>query len=344
VAEQAAGHIVAVRALCEFTARRGDLDLRFTPAPTALEGVAGHQLVAARRPPHYQSEISLAGDYGLLRVRGRADGYDPHLQQLEEIKTHRGDLCAMPDNHRHLHWAQAKVYAWLMCRKLSLPALKVALVYFDVVHRTETVLVQALQADELERFFVEQCTQYLRWARLEVAHREQRDAQLQALPFAHPSFRDGQRSLAEAVYRAATNGRCLMAQAPTGIGKTIGTLFPLLKATAGRLDKIFYLTAKSSGRKLALDAVRQLRRKTPGFGLRVLELVARDKACEHPDRSCHGGSCPLARGFYDRLDAARSEALAISSMRIIQYKMCPRCSTRALCGRWGSLTGYAPTT
>ncbi len=128
-----------------------------------------------------------------------------------------------------------------------------------------------------------------------------------ALRFAHPQFRAGQRELSEAVYRTALNGRCLIAQAPTGIGKTIGTLFPMLKAwPQRRLDKLFFLTAKTPGRALALDALAALRRGAPGLPLRVLELVARDKACEHPGKACHGESCPLARGFYDRLPAARA--------------------------------------
>ncbi len=245
-------YAVAVRSLCEFTARQGDLDLRFTPAPSAQEGIAGHQLVASRRPAHYQTEVSLTGSYGPLRVRGRADGYDPVLQQLEEIKTHRGELSAMPANHRHLHWAQAKMYGWLMCSRLSLDGLNVALVYFDVVSRSETLLVERFSAQELESFFKEQCRRFLGWARCEIAHRDRRDAALRELRFVHPEFRKGQRLLAESVYRAAIRGRCLMAQAPTGIGKTIGTLFPMLKAAPlARIDKIFFLCAKTSGRQLA---------------------------------------------------------------------------------------------
>src|SRR5690606_32804645 len=118
----------------------------------------------------------------------------------------------------------------------------------------------------------------------------------------------GQRELAESVYQSACTGRPLLAQAPTGIGKTLGTLFPLLKAAPGRaLDKVFFLSAKTPGRKLALDAVRTL----TGDGtmpLRTVEMIAREKSCEHPDKACHGESCPLAAGFYDRLPAARQAA------------------------------------
>ncbi|WP_027798492.1 ATP-dependent DNA helicase [Paraburkholderia dilworthii] len=304
-------YVVAVRAMCEFTARRGDLDLRFTPAPTSLEGMAGHVTVAGRRASGYETEITLTGTHRNLTVRGRADGYDPVANRLEEVKTHRGDLERMPANHRTLHWAQALVYGHLLCRARGLAELRVALVYFDVGSQKETLLTQMHTARELEIFFVEQCERFLDWAVQEEAHRAARNAALGALQFPHAQFRSGQRELAVSVYRAARDGKPLMAQAPTGIGKTLATIFPLLKACAAeQIDRVFFLTAKTPGRALALDAIETLHRSAAPLPLRTLELVARDKACEHPDKACNGESCPLARGFYDRLHVARSTALA----------------------------------
>jgi DNA excision repair protein ERCC-2 len=310
-------YVVAVRALCEFTARRGDLDLRFTPAPTAAEGIAGHATVAGRRADDYEAEITLTGVHRSLSVRGRADGYDPVLNRLEEVKTYRGDLAAMPDNHRVLHWAQALVYGHLLCQSRGLTEVQVALVYFDIASQKETVLTQLHAAASLEAFFVEQCERFIGWASQEEAHRSARNAALGTLAFPHAEFRSGQRELAVSVYRAARDGQNLMAQAPTGIGKTLATIFPLLKACAAdQVERIFFLTAKTPGRALALDAVDVLHASAEVNGnvnalpLRTLELVARDKACEHPDKACHGDSCPLARGFYDRLDEARTSALA----------------------------------
>ena len=331
--EQAAGWSVAVRALCEFTARAGDLDLRFTPAPTALEGMAGHTLVRQRRGAGYEAEISLSGRYEDLRVRGRADGYDPEANQLEEVKTYRGKLDGIRANHRALHWAQAKVYGHLLCQSRQLARLRVALVYFNVGSEEESVLAQEFDATALRDFFDEQCARFLSWARAEAAHRAGRDAALAALRFPHGEFRAGQRELSVAVFRAARpragsndtagdaandaaeTGRCLLAQAPTGIGKTMGTMFPLLKACpASGLDKLFFLTAKGTGHALALQALDTVNAQlaagaAPAFQLRVLELQARDKLCEHPDKACHGESCPLAQGFYDRLPGARAQAL-----------------------------------
>jgi len=325
-------YTIAVRALCEFTAKSGDLDLRFTPGPTAEEGIAGHAAVRLRRPPGYQAEVSLEGAYQELLVRGRADGYDATLNRVEEVKTYRGAIDNMDDNHRQLHWAQAKIYGYLLCRKWQLTEMQVALVYFDVDHKTETVLSEPHTLEGLQLFFEEHCNRFLAWARQEMQHRLKRDSAWCTLPFPHPDFRAGQRTLAEAVYKAALQPCCLMAQAPTGIGKTIGTLFPLLRAAATDpgLDKIFYLAAKTSGRQLALDALTLIRQSDADLPLRVLELVARDKACEYPDKACHGDSCPLARGFYDRLPDARQALLGATLLNktavrdiALAHQVCP---------------------
>ncbi|GGY19567.1 ATP-dependent DNA helicase [Massilia dura] len=303
-------YTVAVRALCEFTAKAGDLDLRFTPSPTAQEGVAGHSVVTSRRDDDYEREITLSGMFGPLHVRGRADGYDPKRNQLEEIKTFRGDLDRMPSNHRALHWAQLKVYGHLLCAARGLAGLRLALVYYDIGTQKETHLVEEHDAAALRAGFEAQCASFVTWAEGELAHRAARDEALQALRFPHAEFRPGQRELAEAMFKASARSCALLAQAPTGIGKSVGSLFPLLKAApAHGLDKIFFLAAKTSGRRMALDAVENIKAGAPLLPLRTLELAARNTACEHPDKSCHGESCPLARGFYDRLPAARAAAV-----------------------------------
>ena len=305
----AAPYTIGVRALCEFTARAGDLDLRFAPSPTAVEGMAGHAAIAKRRGAHYRREMPLAGTHRGLVVRGRADGWDPAAQRLEEIKTHRGDLARQPADQRHLHWAQAKVYGALLCEALGLDRIELALVYFEVGRETETLLVESHDAASLRAFFEAQCERFIDWSRQEAAHGRERAAALERLEFPLGEMRRGQRTLAEAVWRSARSGRCLVAQAPTGSGKTLGTLFPTLKAwTAAGLDKVWYLTAKGSGRPLALEALGQLRAHG-GAPLRVVELVAREAACVHSDKACHPESCPLARGHYDRLPAARADAL-----------------------------------
>ncbi|MFJ1299367.1 helicase C-terminal domain-containing protein [Pseudomonadota bacterium AL_CKDN230030165-1A_HGKHYDSX7] len=303
---------VAVRTLCDFTARAGDLDSRFTPAPTALEGMAGHAVIAARRGSAFEHEVRLSASHGGLTVRGRADGFDAAAVRVEEVKTYRGDLASLRANQRALHRAQARVYGHMLCETRGLERITVAVVYFNLDTELETAETETLTATELQAVFADLCTRYADWAARERAHRLARDAAFESLAFPYGAMRAGQRQLAVSVYRAARDGHPVMAQAPTGVGKTLGTLFPLLKACAAQgLDKVFFLSAKGPGHALALDALAQLRagRKAP-LPLRVVELVARDKACVHPDRACHGEACPRARGFYDRLPGARAQALA----------------------------------
>jgi DNA excision repair protein ERCC-2 len=297
---------VGVRSLCAFAARVGDLDHRFTPAPSALAGIEGHATVTARRPAHYQRERTLAAACAGLWLQGRADGWDPLARRIEEIKTHRGDPVLVADNQRALHWAQAMVYGWLLCEAESLDTIEVALVYFDVDSARETMLTQHCTREALAAHTQALCERYAQWAHQEQQHRRARDAALARLPFPFGGYRAGQRELTEAVFRAQRAGRHLLAQAPTGIGKTAATLFGALRAMPlNASDQLLVLTPKGTTRTVSLDGLRALGAQP----LRVLERMARDKACEHPDKACHGEDCPLARGFYDRLAAARSAAV-----------------------------------
>lgn len=308
---------VAVRTLCEFAARHGDLDFRYTPAPSAEEGIAGHQAIQDNRGYGYKSEYSLTGECLGLELSGRADGYNPHNGRLEEIKTHRGDVSRIREHQRALHRAQLRVYGALLCKQEKRKKLELALVYFDIGKSKETTQVETASADELWQELEALCALYQAWAEQEEHHREQRNALLAELTFPFPDFRPRQRQLAETVYKNAVKGETLLLEAPTGLGKTLGTLFPALMAMpAAGQDRLFYLTCRNTARQLALDAVDKLRSAQDPlhpWPLRTLELVSKDDACEHPDKACHGDSCPLAKGFFDRLPDARAEAIQSKS-------------------------------
>jgi len=301
---------VAVRTLCEFAARKGDLDLRYTPAPTAEEGIAGHGALQARRGPGYQSERVLAGRCGSLLVSGRADGWDPVIGRLEEIKTHRGDLSRVREAQRHLHRAQLRAYGALLCREQNRPEIELALIYYDVGKDRETPVIETATAAALWQELEQLCALYAGWAEQEQAHELARNRALSALRFPFPDFRPRQRALAETVYVNSVRNQSLLLEAPTGLGKTMGTLFPALKAMpVAKQHRLFYLTSRNTARQVAIDAVDLLASaQTEPVPIRILELVAKDHACEHPDKACHGDSCPLAKGFFDRLPAARQVA------------------------------------
>ncbi|WP_309044155.1 ATP-dependent DNA helicase [Marinobacter sediminicola] len=303
---------VAVRTLCEFAAREGDLDFRYTPAPSAEEGVLGHQAIQGKRGYGYKSEYSLTGECLGLELYGRADVYNPHSGLLEEIKTHRGDLSRIRPHQRALHRAQLRAYGALLCKQENRKTLKLSLVYFNIGNNRETPVTETATAKELWQELETLCGRYRLWAEQEAHHREQRDIRLADLRFPFKHFRPRQRQLAETVYKNAVKGETLLLEAPTGLGKTLGTLFPALMAMpTAKHDRLAYLTCRNTARQLAVDAVERLRaaQEEPHiWPLRTLELVAKSDACEHPDKACHGDSCPLAKGFFDRLPDARAEA------------------------------------
>ncbi len=325
---------VAVRTLCAFAARQGDLDLRFTPSPSAQQGREGHLLIARRRGESYETEITLSAHCAGLHLKGRADGYEPRNRELEEIKTHRGRVEDIPANHRTLHRAQARLYAWMLCLARDLPSVTVSVVYLEIGSLEESRYSEELDRDALQVFAESLCARYVAWAQSEARHRKRRQDWLQQITFPRVEFREGQRDLAAAVWRACTRGESLRIQAPTGLGKTLGTLYPALRAMAVRpLDRIAVLSARTTARKLALDAIGEIKAKEAPdtiIPLRVIEIVARERACEHPDKACHGESCPLARGFYDRLpgarhDAAQADLLDQAHLRDIAlaHRICP---------------------
>lgn len=114
--------------------------------------------------------------------------------------------------------------------------------------------------------------------------------------------------MAVAVYRVLANGGRLFLAAPTGIGKTISALFPAVKALGeGKLERIFYLTARTVGRSIAEKAVADLRQG--GLKLRSLTLTAKEKVCVQDGKPCDSSTCPLALGYYDRVKPAIRDAL-----------------------------------
>src|SRR5690606_33699817 len=126
-------------------------------------------------------------------------------------------------------------------------------------------------------------------------------------------FPPRQRQLAETVYKNSVKAGTLLAEAPTGLGKSLATPFPAPVAMpAATQDRPLYLTCRHTPRQLAqagVHKVRQAQNALQPWPLRTLELVSKDDACEPPDKACHGESCPLAKGFFDRLPDARAEAV-----------------------------------
>lgn len=325
---------VSVRELVEFICRTGDLGGRgeFVGPARALAGVRGHQRVQKARPAGYAKEVTLAhrvaaNDF-TLQIQGRIDGllHTGESIWLEEIKTVDG---AWDRNPNPLHWAQSKIYAFIYAHQKDLPALEVRLTYLDLDTELVMEFRERFSRAELEIFFTRITSEYLVWARAQFEWCRERDASIAPLAFPFATYRPGQRPFAIAVYRTLARAGTLFAEAPTGIGKTVSVLFPSMKALGeSRITKIFYLTARTTGRAVAEKAMAGLRHA--GLRCRSVTLTAKDKICFNNGRPCDPAVCPFALGYYDRnkpamCDALQREALTRSAIEDVarRHNVCP---------------------
>ena len=302
-----------MRDLVEFALRRGDLGGQrdFVGRNRALAGTRGHQRLQRSRPAGYEKEVRLCHDIEdaelILRIQGRIDGIliTGGEVVLEEIKTVQKGPVREADS---LHWAQAKLYGYIYAHDRSLPGIALLLSYLDLETGEVAQFQERFSLLDLTAFFESTVAFYLEWIRDRFRWCRLRDETIRALAFPFADYRPGQRELAVAAYRALSQGGRLYLEAPTGIGKTVSVLFPAIKAIGeGKLERIFYLTARTVGRAVAQKAVADLRRA--GLRLRSLSLTAKEKICFQEGQPCDPATCPFARGYYDRCKAAMRDAL-----------------------------------
>lgn len=303
---------LSVRGLVEFVLRCGSIDSRFSGFDRANEGSRIHRKLQKAAGANYRPEVKLKGvrvvDGIEYHLEGRADGIieENGRYVVDEIKTTAAPAEKLTEDFNPLHWAQAKCYAAFWCADHDLHDITVQLTYYQI--DTDEVIRhrRAFSALELENFLTETLRLYTPWARLSSERKIERDSSIAELRFPYPEYRAGQYRFAGAVYRTiAAKGR-LFATAPTGIGKTISTLFPAVKALGeGHGERIFYLTAKTITRTAAEKAVADLRSSNSGrLRIKTVTLTAKDKICPQEVRICTPESCPRANGYFDRVNDA----------------------------------------
>lgn len=322
----------SVHAVVEYALRAGDL----APGASAerlLEGVRGHKSLQSVEEEGVRNEVPLRfcaeGAAVRLTVFGRADRVHG-LRRVEEIKT---TLEGAPAEAAPVHWAQAECYAHMLCQAEDLPSLEVCVTYLSLADGEITRFVRTHTRQALAEKFEGYVRPYLAWLDGLTRRRAGLAAEMRALTFPFPAYRAGQRELAQEIYLAIRDKRMVLAQAPTGTGKTMAALFPALKGIGeGFVERIFYLTARTTARAAAVDALRLL----PQGSLRTIVLYAREVLCpqaagsapqaESAPRAGSAGQaesaprapdcapevCPRACGYFDRLPAALRAARGIA--------------------------------
>jgi len=328
---------ISVRALVEHLERRGDLSTGFEvlSRPHGLAGIRGHQKIQQSRPPSYNREVAVSwtGERGpyTLEIHGRIDGVYRLREKIvvEEIKTTPRSLDHAIRDGAHLHWAQLRVYAALLALELEIEELSLQLTYLQTDSGEIRTLSREERAAPLSEYLERLIGEYLAWIHRIETRKAERDRSILKRDFPYASLRRGQARMMEEVYRAIlTRTRCLI-QAPTGIGKTVAALFPALRALAEKqIENIFYLTARGTGQNIAERTLGEMRDQ--GMCIKYLRITAKEKICFHPREQCSAEECPYARGFYDRLPAAREKLFEHQAfgLRMItelarEHRICP---------------------
>ena len=328
---------ISVRNLVEFILREGDIDNRTGGGqdPENMQmGSRIHRKIQRQMGSDYQAEVPLKTeivcDGFILKIEGRADGLIHTKEQVmvDEIKGVLRELDRVQEP-AGIHLAQAKCYASMVAEQEGADEIRVQMTYCQMETEEVKRFQYSYQSNELKVWFDEVIRQYEKWAKFQIEWRKARNASIKGIEFPFP-YRKGQRELAVSVYRTILRKKKLFIQAPTGVGKTISTVFPAVKAVGEELgEKIFYLTAKTITRTVAEQAFETLREQNLKF--KVITLTAKEKICFCEETSCNPDDCPYAKGHFDRVNDAAYELLMqedVMSRKVLEaqarkHKVCP---------------------
>jgi DNA excision repair protein ERCC-2 len=326
---------VSVRELVEFVYKEGSIDLRFQARSSMTIGTRLHQFLQKGYKEGDEKEVHLKGEIIsedlTFILEGRCDGilYDEGRVKIDEIKSTAKDLSEIGKGAR-VHWAQAECYAYLLAKEKNLISIDVQLTYIQIDTERVKVLEKTYSVKELEETVRNTLLLFTPFAKVIVNNRKKYQNSASAVSFPYPAFRKGQKKLAGAVYKTIREEKSLFANAPTGTGKTISTLFPTIKAAdGGSAERWFYLTAKTITRTVAEEALTLLEKQ--GLRHTSVTITARDKICFKEETKCQKEYCEFADGYYDRINCALIDILShetsmtkeVIERYALKHKVCP---------------------
>ncbi len=300
---------ISVRNLVEFILRSGDIGNRIGSfsEQAMQEGGRIHRMIQKRMGADYRAEVPLAfvfhGNDVDITVEGRADGIIENESgvTIDEIKSTYADVMKFKEA-QPLHLAQARFYAYIYCLDYHIDEIKVRITYCNIETEEIRYFHETCSFAELSEFVNKVCSAYEKWAKMELEWIVKRNGSIKELPFPF-AYRDGQEELVKQVYYSIHHGKKLFIEAPTGVGKTVSTVYPAVCALGQqKAQKIFYLTAKTITRTVAADCLDILREK--GLNIKGIVLTAKEKICFTESKECNPDACPYACGHFDRVNDA----------------------------------------
>ena len=322
---------ISVRSLVEFILCSGNLDntKARNDADAMQAGGKMHRKLQKQMGANYTAEVPLSITVPVTRedisfeltIEGRADGVihnntiredfsvlifeeeeaNPPEITIDEIKGVYMELSHLTAPIG-VHRAQAMCYAYIYATKYDHSRIGIRLTYCNLETENLRYFEEILTYEELSRWFEHLVNEYAKWAVWQIKWTEKRNVAIKELDFPF-LYREGQKDLVTGVYKTILRKKKLFVEAPTGVGKTISTVFPTVKAMGeGIVEKIFYLTAKTITRTVAEDTFKIL--GSHGLHLKVVTITAKEKLCILDKPDCNPGACPRANGYFDRVNDA----------------------------------------
>ena len=305
---------LSVHQLVDFLLRTGDIDNRVYNKTTMSEGTKIHSFYQSKQnqnyiPEFYLKETFYVDDF-MVNLDGRADGIiiNDNKVTIDEIKSTISPLDDYYESQKEWHLGQAKCYALMYAHLYHLDEINIQLTYIHQIEDTKMYKCYTFKTSALEEDINNLIKEYLEFFKFIFEKIEKRNASAKELSFPFQKFRAGQKTLSKYAYGIAKNGGILFAEAPTGIGKTMSTLYPFAKSFADdENEKIFYLTAKNSGRLTAYEATKLLLEN--GLLASAIMITAKDKICLCPGKACNPDDCPFAKGYYTKIRKVLIESI-----------------------------------
>lgn len=240
------------------------------------------------------------------------------------------DLDKIPEELYKPQLSELKLYSYIYMRNQNINKVELRLIFQCIDELSSIEKKIEFSFKESETFFIDTIEKYMKWLELTQKWSKERNSTIKQLKFPFNTYRPGQENLAKGTYTTIAQSKQLFVQAPTGIGKTISTVYPSVKAIGeNKIEKIFYLTAKTMGAKVAEESFDKMR--SDGLKFRNITLTAKDKVCFLGKANCNPESCEYAKNYYGKITDVIYEMLEKESnftRDIIdsyakKYKVCP---------------------
>jgi DNA excision repair protein ERCC-2 len=278
----------------------GSIDAHSGLGRSALEGQEIHlrvQKIRAETEPDYEAEVKISHEFEredyTFQVGGRMDGFfDFEIPKIEEIKT----SFNIRELKRHIlnpeldhpYCLQLKTYGYFYWLEHQvMPELSFHLV--STRNNDSEDIPLKLDIGNFEDWLARRLDELV----LEARKNERRTARRKKIaanfPFPFEKPRPGQTELIQTLKDGMAAQTRMLVQAPTGLGKTAGVMYPALQDALARGQRLIYVTPKNSQHAVAEDAIQRF--QDTGSKVKSLTLTAKSKICFKAEPLCNHTYC-----------------------------------------------------